>query len=734
MSWEESRTRWTLLLAQAGIKKLGGVLEDAGDYWKPKGEGWKRVGEFWGERGEDIKGFLGVSEDYWLNTTKDMLVGFGVPEKEADRVAKTLGKMVPDIPGIKQMLLMMYPMMFAVTILPKAFGSVSDVIDKQFRRDLLPLVGNFSDLLVTNWRYEDEELFQKLAPEIGLSPEWAAQITGATQFWPEVSMFQELFRRGVLSEDELHDWFSRSGVKDGRIEEQLNETTWNVPPLNVVLEMYRRGNLDEKVILPYMQKVGFKDKDAEFVLQSAKRLFDVPNLFELHRRGILQDRDYVQQLEKLGYEDNDRRLLEQLEYRLPEMEQLTRMYFRKVINKQGYQDGLHKLGYKREDADKLEKTAWVLPGPADLMRFGLREVFTPEIARRFGQFEQYPQGLTPWANKIGMSEEIAKMYWAAHWDLPSVGQMFDMLHRRIITKPDMLLGLRAQDVMPYWQEKLVGLSYRLIPRRTLPRMVKQELITHEGLVDRFRKLGYNPQDSVLMADSAILQAQEAERELSRGDIVRGMSYGWYDESKARALLADIRYSNGAIDFSIKDGLRRKALEDARDGAEQVTTEAKRASDAIGKEVVRSYGEGMVTKEDARNKLLAVGVDRNVIDYKLLLQELIDSRQFKDFAGDQVHKLFTAGLRNTTEAINMLDRFGYTATEANRIVARWTIEYNVKNELDTVRDRLPTKAELDKWVKLGTLSVDDYVDYMRKHGYSDDVVSLYLQELAIELQG
>ncbi|GAI59588.1 unnamed protein product, partial [marine sediment metagenome] len=300
--------------------------------------------------------------------------------------------------------------------------------------------------------YKDDKSFNELLPELGLSPEWTAQITGATQFWPEVSMFQELRRRGLISDDELHDWLDRSGVKDGRIEKQLIQTMWNVPPLNVVLEMYRRTNLDERAILPYMEKVGFKDEDVDFVLDSAKRLFDVPNLFELHRRGIMRDSDYVKHMKKLGYADDDRSLLQQLEYRLPEIEQLTRMYFREIITKSNYLDGLQKLGYEREDANKLEQAAYVLPGPADLMRFGLREVFTPAIARRFGQFENYPRGMTAWANKIGMTEEVAQMYWAAHWDLPSIGQMFDMYHRGIIRRPDMLLGLRAKDVMPFWRD------------------------------------------------------------------------------------------------------------------------------------------------------------------------------------------------------------------------------------------------------------------------------------------
>ncbi|MBA7552778.1 hypothetical protein ES705_45354 [subsurface metagenome] len=256
MIMDDILTRWQRLVSLTSKIPTVRIVKGLVGYLAPKTqEGLEKIGPFWAARGKDIQELLGVSTDYWLNSTAELLTGFGVPADQANRVARTLSKMVPDVPVLKQLLLMMYPLTFALTVFPKAFSSVGDVMDKQFRRDLRPQVGNLADLLTTRWRYEDEISFQELLPETGLSPEWAAQITAATQFWPEVSMFQELRRRGLITDAELHEWLDKSGVKDGRIEKQLIQTMWNVPPLNVVLEMYRRSNRDERLILPYMEKV-----------------------------------------------------------------------------------------------------------------------------------------------------------------------------------------------------------------------------------------------------------------------------------------------------------------------------------------------------------------------------------------------------------------------------------------------------------------------------------------------
>ncbi|GAI72734.1 unnamed protein product, partial [marine sediment metagenome] len=130
MVWEDIKSRYMTLLGYTTKIPAVGLLKDAFEYWLPtEGVGQTKFRDAWSKAGKGVEDLLGVSTDYWLNTTAELLTGFGVPADQANRVARTLSKMVPDIPGLKQLLLMMYPVTFALTIFPKAFGSVGEVMD-----------------------------------------------------------------------------------------------------------------------------------------------------------------------------------------------------------------------------------------------------------------------------------------------------------------------------------------------------------------------------------------------------------------------------------------------------------------------------------------------------------------------------------------------------------------------------------------------------------------------------
>ncbi|GAI75730.1 unnamed protein product, partial [marine sediment metagenome] len=42
--------------------------------------------------------------------------------------------------------------------------------------------------------------------------------------------------------------------------------------------------------------------------------------------------------------------------------------------------------------------------------------------------------------------------------------------------------------------------------------------------------------------------------------------------------------------------------------------------------------------------------------------------------------------------------------------------------------LPTKAELIRFLKSGIIDLETWISYMRKRGYSTDVMFMYLQEI------
>ena len=82
--------------------------------------------------------------------------------------------------------------------------------------------------------------------------------------------------------------------------------------------------------------------------------------------------------------------------------------------------------------------------------------------------------------------------------LPSIGQGFEMLHRRVIEDADLDLLLRALDVMPFWREKLKDISYNPLTRVDVRRMHRIGVLEEEGVFNAYLDVGYNEENAQLM--------------------------------------------------------------------------------------------------------------------------------------------------------------------------------------------------------------------------------------------
>jgi len=671
-------------------------------------------------------------DDYYIRSMVDILMNFGLGEAETTAIVSGFAKAKPGIPIVGGIYMLACNLLVIWQTLSKGLASAGELIDKKYRTIIRPGVGSINDWIAAMRRGIDHEGMEELMKETGMPDDWSKVIELASQWWPDVGDFQKLLRRGQIDEEKFLEMVKSIGANAPGTQELLKVLTWDVPGADNVLELYRRKGLEWDGVDEWMKVAGFEGASAELLKANARRLIDPPQLYELRRRGVIDDASLAKGIGRMGYEADDKAALAGLYEQLPDGFQLTQAYFREFINKGQYLAGLGKLGFAPDTAKMLEGIAWQLPGPADLMRFGVREVFTPAIARRFGQYQQYPNAMTKWAAKIGMSKEVAQMYWAAHWDLPAVGQMFDMFHRGIIGRADLQMGVRARDVMPYWQDKVIDLSYRLIPRRTLPRFIRQGLLSMEDAVQRFRRLGYRPDDAAIMAESASLQAVEKEREMTRADIIASVRFGFFTLEQAKAALEGLKYTQTAVAWYLADAERRKGLEDARAASESTIGDTNEALDLTRAEVVRGYSAGMVDRSEAESMLQGIGASPEATTWKLTYADLVRARKAKEHAAKHYKRLFDNHLREGTAIENALLVAGYTASESARLVAEWTLERNVDDELALIRDRKPSPADLDKWLKLGILGVDDWVVGMAEQGYPDPVIAMALEEILLTI--
>ncbi|GAI03031.1 unnamed protein product, partial [marine sediment metagenome] len=217
----------------------------------------------------------------------------------------------------------------------------------------------------------------------------------------------------------------------------------------------------------------------------------------LYRRGLLSDTDFFNELTKIGWSDTDRPRIEELGWTMPNamllvqgdlMQQrdtpeiikdisiadinpkYAQKYFDAILTKPASADlvayelrrdpkltgldaRLRQIGIHPDYFDTYKTLAYPIPPVADIITMAVREAFTPAIAKKFGQYEDYPPEFEHWAERKGLSKDWSMRYWAAHWSLPSAQQGFEMLHRGAINFGELDMLLRALDVMPFWRDK-----------------------------------------------------------------------------------------------------------------------------------------------------------------------------------------------------------------------------------------------------------------------------------------
>lgn len=238
----------------------------------------------------------------------------------------------------------------------------------------------------------------------------------------------------------------------------------------------------------------------------------VQTMIEGWRRGLLSDAELAELTLRSGFPPELTTFLQRVDKQILRLDEIQRLNLRGMLDDSDADSRLLQLGFQDADLELIRSLFFIRPPVQDVIRMAVREVFTPEIAERFGQFEDFPPEFVASAHQVGLRESDALNYWAAHWDLPSIGQAFEMLHRRVIDSEELSILLRAQDVMPYWRQRLTAISYRPLTRVDVRRMHLEGVITEEEVFNAYLDFGYNADNARRMTDFTV--AWNARREES----------------------------------------------------------------------------------------------------------------------------------------------------------------------------------------------------------------------------
>ena len=130
-----------------------------------------------------------------------------------------------------------------------------------------------------------------------------------------------------------------------------------------------------------------------------------------------------------------------------------------------------------------------LPPVTDIIRFQLREVFLEGRREELVGDEArpvYDQAMKEW----GFDKFWADSYWGAHWQLPSITQLNEMLFRGVISRETWEQYVRFNDFVPAQIDNLARISYSPFTRVDSRRMYRLGVLTDQELLQAYADVGY----------------------------------------------------------------------------------------------------------------------------------------------------------------------------------------------------------------------------------------------------
>ncbi|GAI19238.1 unnamed protein product, partial [marine sediment metagenome] len=151
-------------------------------------------------------------------------------------------------------------------------------------------------------------------------------------------------------------------------------------------------------------------------------------------------------------------------------------------------------GFGGDEQEAVKELARYLPAPTEIMTWAAREVFEPELREKYQLDKFLPPEFLEWAEKVGITGEVAKNYWASHWVLPSLTAIQELWRRQILTKEDVDAFWTELDMVPWVREDLFKL-FRAVPTRVdVRRFWDMRTIDEPRLRDIYKAQGYWEED------------------------------------------------------------------------------------------------------------------------------------------------------------------------------------------------------------------------------------------------
>ncbi len=393
-------------------------------------------------------------------------------------------------------------------------------------------------------------------------------------------------------------------------------------------------------------------------------------------KGIISDNVFYEEMAQAGYNrERSDAIYKAAETYLNAYDYVS-LWRRHIIDDNTLTSRLSSIGVPEDRIQDVKNATLYFPTATDIVTFAVREVFKPDIVEKYGQDKEIDADYLEQAKRAGLSEQFARWFWSAHWQLPSANQGYQMLHYGAITNDELKKLLATLDYMPYWRDKLETISYNPINRVDIRRIYQAGFVDRERVKNEYKKQGYTNDDAELITR-------------------------WVEATYGPKPAGDITGTNYVVG---KD--------------QQVYPNA-----AL---LVDSFKRGLITEGELRNGLVQ-------LDYAPTTIALLVERVKQDIEQEKIDLEANAITDQYRSGAIDIEQYKLELTKLG--VPSQLMETTIARELAQAKSRvkMPSRADYEKWAKIGIIDKGEFEGGLRILGYRDSDIELYWQEIEISLQ-
>ena len=247
--------------------------------------------------------------------------------------------------------------------------------------------------------------------------------------------------------------------------------------------------------------------------------------------------------------------------------------------------------------------------------------------------------------------------------------------------------LTALDIMPFWRDMLIKLSYNPLTRVDVRRMHAMGVLNDKGVFDAYRYAGYSPDNAEKMTDFTKRYNADESTGLTRASVQKSYKIGLITQAQLRAFFKSFGYSEDVVDYWVDITEYEKDLAEV---------------EAFKNELFLQYRLGAITMEDIALELGYKGLPASYADAAIKEEQAKPSAKLKVPSKSDLETWLKLQVIDEKYYAHSMKALGYRQEDVEKYLTEITLE------VDTSKIKyLPIKTYV-RWYTANILSEKDFI--------------------------